>query len=329
LAPESTEIDAVSSRQANEKSINIERAPNGPNMMFQAEVLEMSFLRFCAVMVMCSLSLVATARAGDDDEKTRPDIRVNQLTATWNLHLGGSLNTLGTEAAWAPAGTGGAIIILENTLGLDEQVETFNLGATYRLNRRHSFELRATDLRRSATKILDDEIEWGDYVFRAEGTVTTGFNTTFVDALWKYDFSDSARLNSGFMAGFSVLWLGVSLEGEARLEDSDGSEWLEGAVEGADILAPIPVVGFYLDYAITKRWLVRFDTSALIEVSIGGHRARLRQVNLTGEYVLSDVVGIGLGAGSLGVMYGQNAGGEQLSVVYDVKSVVAYVSFAF
>jgi hypothetical protein len=289
----------------------------------------MSFLRFCAVVVMSSLSLVATARAGDDDEKPRPDLKVNQLTATWNVLLGGSLNTLGTEAAWAPAGTGGAIIILENTLGLDQQVETFNLGVTYRVNRRHSFELRATDFRRSATKILDDEIEWGDYVFRADGTVTTAFNTTFVDALWKYDFSDSARLNSGFMAGFSVLWLGVSLEGEARLEDSDGSEWLEGAVERADILAPIPVVGFYLDYALSERWLVRFDSLALIEVSIAGHRARLRQVNITGEYVLSDVVGIGLGVGSLGINYGQNEGDEQLAVVYDIKSVVAYVSFAF
>jgi hypothetical protein len=289
----------------------------------------MGFLRFCAVMVMCSLSLVATARAGDDDEKTRPDIHVNQLTATWNLHLGGSLNTLGTEAAWAPAGTGGAIIILENTLGLDEQVETFNLGATYRLNRRHSFELRATDLRRRATRTIDDEIEWGDSVFLAEGSVSSEFDTTFVDVVWKYDFSDSARLNTGFLAGFSVLWLGVSLEGEARLESSEGSEWVEVAKEGAEILAPLPVVGFYLDYALSRRWLLRFESSALIEVSIGGHTGRLRQVDAGFEYAASDLIGVGIGVSSLGVAYGQNQGGERLAVNYDVKSCGAYVSFAF
>jgi hypothetical protein len=241
----------------------------------------------------------------------------------------GSLNTLATEAAWAPAGTGGAIIVLEKALGLDEQVQTFNLGAVYRLNRRHSFEVKATDLRRSATKQIDHEIEWGDYVFRAEGRVTTGFDTTFVDGLWKYDFSDSARLNTGFMAGFSVLWLGVSLEGEARLEGSGGSEWVEGAVQGADVLAPLPVVGFYLDYAISRRWLVRFDSSALIDVSIGGHRGRLRQVHFACEYVVNDLVGVGFGASSLGIAYGQNQQDGQLAVSYSVKSGSVYLSFAF
>ena len=100
-------------------------------------------------------------------------------------------------------------------------------------------------------------------------------------------------------------------------------------MEGADILAPIPVVGFYLDYALSKRWLVRFDSSALIEVSFNGHRARLRQVHLTCEYVISDLVGVGVGVSSLGIAYGQNQGDEQLAVDYNVKSFGAYLSFAF
>lgn len=289
----------------------------------------MTLLKFCTNVAIVVACLAATAWAGDDVEQPRPELRVNQLTSTWNLHLGGSFNTLATEAAWAPIGTGGAIIVLESALGLDERVETFNVGAAYRLNRRHSFELRATDLRRSATRTIENEFEWGDYIFRADGSVSSEFNTTFVDAVWKYDFSDSARLNTGFLAGFSVLWLGVSLEGEARLEDDEGSEWVEGATEGADILAPLPVVGFYLDYALSKRWLLRFDSSALIEVSIGGHRGRLRQVNFACEYVASDLVGIGVGVSSLGVAYGQNQKDEQLTVNYDVKSLGAYVSFAF
>jgi hypothetical protein len=289
----------------------------------------MAVLRFCSRVAILSICLIGTVWAGDDVEQPRPEFDVSQLTATWSLNLGGSLNTLSTEAAWAPIGTGGAIIVLESALGLDEQVQTFNIGATCRLNRRHSFEVRATDLRRSATRTIDHEIEWGDYVFRAEGSVRSEFNTTFVDALWKYDFSDSARLNTGFMAGFSALWLGVSLEGEARLEGSEGGEWVEGAAEGAEILAPLPVVGFYLDYALSPRWLLRFDSSAMIEVSISGHRGRLRQIHLTCEYVASDLIGVGVGVSSIGVAYGQNQQDEQLAVNYDVKSFGAYLSFAF
>lgn len=289
----------------------------------------MSALKPWVAMAITFLCLVPFAGAGDDNERPRPDLDVNQLTARWSLHIGGSFNTLATEAAWSPDTTGAAIIILENALGLDEQVETFNFAATLRLSRRHSFEVSAIDLRRSATRTIEHEVEWGDAVFRAQGSVGTDFSTTFIDALWKYDFSDSARLNTGFMAGFSVLSLGVALRGEARLEGGEGSEWVEGAVESADVLAPLPVVGFYLDYALSQRWLLRFASSALIEVSIGGHRGRLRQMEFSCEYVFSDLFGVGLGVSSLGVAYEQNIKAQQFAVSYSVRAVDAYLSFAF
>jgi len=289
----------------------------------------MVVLRFCSKVAILSICLVGPVWAGDDLERSRPDFNVNQLTATWGLNLGGSLNTLSTEAAWAAKGAGGATIVIESALGLEERAETFNIGATYRLNGRHLFELRATDIRRSATRTIDREIEWGDYVFRAEGTVSSEFNTMFVDAVWKYDFSDSERLNTGFLVGLSILSFGVSLEGEARLEGSEGGVWVEGTAEGAEILAPLPVVGFYLDYALSPRWLLRLDSSALIEVSYSGHSGRLRQIHLACEYVASDLIGVGVVASSLGVAYSQNQEGERLAVDFSVKSFGAYLSFAF
>jgi len=242
--------------------------------------------------------------------------------------VGGSLNSFDTTIAWSPAGLGGSVILVEDTLGLESSTDNFMLGAAYRFNGRHSIEFAATDARRSSLKMIVEEIEWGDYIFRAHGEMRSQLNMSVASVKYKYDFSDSGRLNAGFSAGLSTFSIDAVLSGEARLEDDDGSEWVEGVVERADVIAPVPLIGFFLEYAATPRWILR-SYADLIDLEISDHAGRVVQVGMAVEYAFTDAFGFGIGLGGIDLEYRGEKKKEKFGVDYKVKSLGAYLSWVF
>lgn len=281
-----------------------------------------------ALVAVAVLVLPVTAGAADDDDVPRKEFATTQLASTWRVVAGGNLTSFNTGAAWSPTGLAGAAIDLEDTLGLDERITTYLVGVSYRFNRRHSLGLAVTDLRRTASRQLEGEIDWGDYVYRADATVRTELDTRLFALTYRYDFSDTDRLNAGFIAGLSTFDLGLTLTGEARLEGDQGDEWVEGVVEGASAIAPVPVFGFFLDYALSPRWIVRFQAD-LIELSLGGHEGRVVEAEFAIEYGISDLVAVGLGLGGSDLEYRSDKDDERFGIRYRFNYLGAYAAFTF
>jgi len=269
-----------------------------------------------------------TEGADDDDQTPRRDFSTPQLTSKWRVVAGGNLTTYDTGAAWSPEGLAGAAIDLEDVLGLDERTNTYTLGVSYRINRRHSLGLAATDLRRTASRTLEGEIEWGDYVYRADATVRTELTTRVYKLTYRYDFSDMDRLNAGFAVGLSTFDLGLTLSGEARLQSDAGDEWIEGTVEGASAIAPVPVFGFYLDYALSPRWVLRFQAD-LIELSVGDFEGRVVEGDFAFEYGFTDLFAAGLALGGTDLEYHSDEDGERFGIRYRFSYLGAYAAFTF
>jgi hypothetical protein len=281
-----------------------------------------------AASVAIFVTWLSPIAAGAADRKQRPDFETRTLTSPWQISVGGNLTTFETAAAWAPRGLAGAAIDLEDSLGLDEQTSTFELAVQYRFNRRHSLGLNVTELDRSASRVIEDDIEWGDYVFRAKGEVDSKLDTRVFKLIYRYDFSDMDRLNAGFLAGLSTFDLGATLSGEARLESDTGDEWIEGVVEGASFVAPVPVVGFFLDYAMSPRWVVRFSAD-VVDLSISTHSGRVLEADFSFEYAVSDLFGIGAGLGGTDIEYRSEKKDETFAIRYRFNYLGAHVTFSF
>lgn len=280
-------------------------------------------------VIATGVALVALSASADGGSaEGRAEFDAVSLTSPWRVVVGGTFSSFNSRAAWAPAGVPGATIELEDVLGLDEDIGTWRVAGSYRFNRRHSVELRLTDLSRSAARIIEDEIEWGDVIYRANARVESTFDFSSAQARWRYDFSDSGRLDSGLSLGLSTFWVSVALAGEGRLENDDETQWVEGVVEEADVLAPIPVVGFFMDYGITPRWTLRVEASAM-NLDVSDHSGRVVETGLGIEYLIRDVVGVGLALETTDIEYRQEKQDERLGVDYRVSSVGAYLSFSF
>jgi hypothetical protein len=287
-------------------------------------------MRLLAVGVMTVATVLASGngRAAERHQHQRPDFATRTLTSDWQITVGGNLTVFNTSAAWAPNGLAGAAIDLEDSLGLDERTSTFVVAVQYRFNRRHSLGLSATELDRNASRVLDEEIEWGDYVFRAEGEVDTELDTRVFKLIYRYDFSDMDRLNAGFLAGVSTFDLAAPLSGEARLENDTGDEWIEGVVEGASFVAPVPVVGFFLDYAVLPSWVIQFSAN-VVDLSISNHSGRVLETDFAFEYAVSDLFGIGAALGGTDIEYRSEKKDERFGIRYRFSYLGVHVSFSF
>jgi hypothetical protein len=284
-----------------------------------------------AVRLMIGLCAVLVGVAAAADKSTvssRPEFDAASLTSRWRIAIGGAINIFDTRAAWTPSGLTGATIELEDVLGLAEDTQTGTVAASYRFNGRHSLELRATDLSRSATRTIEEEIEWGDVIYRADAQVDSRFDFTSLETRWRYDFSDSGRLNSGLLLGLSTFRVSLGLEGEARYEDEDDIEWVDGVVEEVDVLAPVPMIGFFIDYAMSRQWILRVEASAT-DLDISDHEGRVVGTRMGIEYEVSRLVALGMAIGTTDIEYRQEKQDEKLGVDYRVSSLEAHLSFSF
>lgn len=158
--------------------------------------------------------------------------------------------------------------------------------------------------------------------------MATDLTTRLFKLTWRYDFSDMDRLNAGFLLGLSTFDIGLTLSGEARLETSSGGQWVEGVVEGASAVAPVPVVGFFLDYALSPRWVLCFGAD-VIDLSISTYQGRVLEADFSFEYAVTDWFGVGAGFGGTDIDFQSDEDDEAFAVRYQFNYLGAYASFSF
>jgi len=191
----------------------------------------------------------------------------------------------------------GIDIDVEDALGLEGTNSVFRVGGLWRFskNRRHRLDVNWFSLHRSADRqILEDiviEKDDGTQITIASGTaVETTFNLDIYQAGYRYSFIQDDRLDLAFMAGLYVMPIEVGLS-VSGLVNERGT---------AKFTAPLPVVGFGMDIAISPRWFIRTGTEAFY-VEYENFTGSIVKANAAVEFKPWKHVGLGLGFDTLTV----------------------------
>ena len=147
----------------------------------------------------------------------------------------------------------GANITLENSLGMDSRNAVPNAIGRMRLGEHWRIEAEWFQLNRSGVRTIDRDIQWGDTVFPVNTSLSSTFNFYDLRLSAGYSFFKRTDKEIGVGLGFHVASYNVSLSGNAI------------GTEHNDVLAPLPVVSFYGQFALTERWAVngRLDLFSL------------------------------------------------------------------
>jgi hypothetical protein len=183
----------------------------------------------------------------------------------------------------------GAIVDLEDALGVESSFQTYRIDAVYRFGqtRRHQIEFHYFDSNRTGDNVLDQNLQIGDKFFPAGTGVTTEFDLRFANFDYAYNFLMDDRVRFGVSAGLHTTGVGL------KVAATDGS-----VAENESFTAPLPVIGLRADVVLAPRWRLKADLNVFY-LEYDGFTGRIGDTLLSIEYIPFKNFGFGIGLNSI------------------------------
>jgi hypothetical protein len=140
------------------------------------------------------------------------------------------------------AGMVGTPVDLEGDLALDRSDSVFRIDGYYRFNKKHRLDFSVFDLSRSASKVIEKDIQWDDTLYPIDTTVDSDFDLVIYKLAYTWSFMRRDKGYLGLTAGLYIADFGTRLEAEAI-----------GALESDEVTAPLPVFGLRGQYDFTEK----------------------------------------------------------------------------
>ena len=231
----------------------------------------------CALIVALFSSIAPAVADEEDDDFNRFGFSVGVFLT--DRESKSKLNgTLGNE---------GTVIDLESQLGLDTSDTVLRLDAYYRFNEKHRLDFSVFDLSRSKTRVIDEEIEWGDTIYPVNATINSAFDMTVYKIAYTWAFMRRDKGYLGLTAGLYIASFGVSLN-EPNL----------GSVESDTLTAPLPVFGLRGEYALSDKFTFR-GSAEIFAIEYEEYDGSLYDLYAGIDYQLFEHTAIGVGLNSV------------------------------
>lgn len=147
----------------------------------------------------------------------------------------------------------GANIDFERALGMTTQKVVPDAAFRWRFGERWRVEAEYFQLNRSGDKVISQDITWNGQTFTAGTEVLSKFNFSDVRTSVGYSFFKTKDKELGVSFGFHIASYDVGLQASGT------------GNEAKKILAPLPVLSAYGQFALTDEWMVgaRLDRFAM------------------------------------------------------------------
>jgi hypothetical protein len=219
----------------------------------------------------------------------------------FSLSVGGFATESDTTIQINSATTGlGAVIDLENVLGVERSFNTYRIDTRYRFGqeRRHELEFHYFDSKRTGDKILEEDLKIGDVIFKKGTGVVTDFELRFANVDYVYNFLMDDRVRVGLSAGLHTTAIGL------KVSETGGPN-----AEEEDFTAPLPMLGARFEVVMTKHWRFRTDVN-LFYLKYDEYTGRLGDLYAGVEYLPWKNLGFGAGLNAINYHVESDSGSD-------------------
>ncbi len=181
----------------------------------------------------------------------------------------------------------GALLDLEDLLGLEDNQSVFRADAFYRFSPRHRINMSYYDIGRSGSETIVEDIVIGDVTFPAGSGVDSKLDTTILKLSYQYNFVADLRTAIGASIGLHTM----------RLDTEFKTQTGGGFQESFKATAPLPVLGLHGEYALSPKWKL-LGSAEFFQIDMGTFDGFLADNRLSLEHNLFEHVGWGIGFNS-------------------------------
>jgi hypothetical protein len=205
----------------------------------------------------------------------------------WNrvdVRIGGFIAFFDSTIRYGVTESVGIHVDVEDALGVDSNLTVYTIDAAWRFshNRRHRFDASYAAFRRSATRVLEEDLPVGDGVIEAGTQIDSVYNIQVIKFLYSWSFLQDKRLDMGIGGGLYVMPVYVKLAAEGE----------ESKLQ--DITAPLPVFDFRMAFLVTPKTYFRLRLNAFY-LSIDDYTGSITDYSLFYEWRFHKNLGVGAG----------------------------------
>lgn len=187
----------------------------------------------------------------------------NGLSDRFQIDTGYFRLTADTQLRYNGA-PGSGDISLENDLGVDKNVDTFWVDATWRVGRRHQLKLGYTRLNRDrADFALERDFTWGGEEYEAGLSATSSTGSDILGGYYRFALFRNDRFEIGPTIGVGYLWLSARIKATGTISGAGGTQSrsldesastgsITGAVGGYAQAWPAKRLSLYADFLYIK-----------------------------------------------------------------------------
>ncbi len=247
------------------------------------------------------------------------------------IAIGGMAADAYTDAALGSTTSGlGATVNFEDIFDLPESKDTWRFELNWRLNKRQFIDFGYLQLNRSGSRVLEQDVEWGDFIFQANAKVTAGFDTDFPYVAWRYSFLDLPQIRVSGSAGIDYVTLSASLQATGNVTDKFGTLITGDVEEKVSVGAPVPQIGLQIDWALTKRLAMLLYVRQIYINNIEGIDGGIGDVAARLHWWYSKHAGISGGLEKQSIdLKSYESGDTRARFRYEVRGLSFYLNFAF
>lgn len=193
------------------------------------------------------------------------------------VSFGGMVTALDTQASAGKTRGGlGMTIKFEDFFNMPSSNWTGFLNGSWRFAGRQYIDFGWLNIDRSGSRMNSEDVEFRDYTFLAGSELEGGLDSSFPYLAYRYDFLQLDQVKISGSAGISYIDLTAWLAADAGVIDPEGN-LIEGYRKAEmSIGLPVPVVGFELDWAVSKRNSIVMS-GRMIYANFSGLRAQISE----------------------------------------------------
>ena len=140
----------------------------------------------------------------------------------------------------------GTTVDWQSDLGGETRMTVPRVDGMFRFNPKHRVDFSWYDIERRGRRVLQREIEFGETTYQVGTEISSRFDTETTKLAYTYSFYRVPEIEVALSFGLHITRFDIGLEASDI-----------GVVETVSTTAPLPVLGFRLDYALSPKWWVR------------------------------------------------------------------------
>jgi hypothetical protein len=183
----------------------------------------------------------------------------------------------------------------DEAFGTGDDSTRMRVDVLWRFTPVHHLRLMVFDNAVSRSKVLEEDLHWGDYVFESGARVDFEHRLRVYALAYEYDLVRRPDLEVAASAGLHYLDTVIRLSGAASAVGPDGNRVSSGSISHSRKLpAPLPMIGLRAGWVVAPDWYL-YAHGQLFKARIDGYDGSWSDLRAGATWMFHRNFGVGLG----------------------------------